>query len=141
MIFVGVMIYAMSTFSESFQSPFDKLNQSDYKNFQEIGNEIFVLYDDGYLKVGESVGTAENDSEKPKVKTILSKYNIINSIYLVDKDVILISFGARFQSVDGIAIRRNNAELKNTYEGTGYDKGTLHYNELISNVFHYNAGL
>lgn len=34
------MIYAMSTFSESFSSPFNKLTQSYYKNFQEIGNEL-----------------------------------------------------------------------------------------------------
>lgn len=36
-------------------------------------------------------------------------------MYIVDKDVILISFDPVFQSIDGIAIRRNNAQLKSTY--------------------------
>lgn len=136
-IVLGLYIYAMS----AFLSPFNSLNKNDYQNFQDMGNQLFLLYDDGYLKTGEYVGTADYDKEKPKVKTILSKYKFINSMYLVDKDVVLISFDANFQSVDGIAIRRNNAELKKTYKGTGFDEGTLNYTELIPNVFHFRAGL
>jgi len=138
-IFVGVFIYAMSAFSESFSSPFNNLNKNDYQNFQDIGNQLFLLYDEGYLKVDESVGTADYDKEKPKVKTILSKYKSISAMYMVDKDVVLISFGAIFQSVDGIAIRRNNAELKQTYDHTGFQ--AVHYNELIPNLFHFSGGL
>lgn len=136
-IVLGLYLYIMS----AFLSPFNNLNKNDYQNFQDMGNQLFLLYDDGYLKTGENVGTADYDKEKPKVKTILSKYKFINSMYLVDKDVVLISFGAMFQSVDGIAIRRNNAELKKTYKGTGFDEGTLNYTELIPNVFHFSAGL
>lgn len=140
-IVLGLCIYAMSTFSESFSSSFDNLNKSDYQNFQDIGNQLFILYDEGYLKIGEHSGTADYDKEKPKVKTILSKYKFISSMYLVDKDVVLISFGATFQSIDGIAIRRNNAELKKTYKVTGFDGGTLSYTELIPNVFYFSAGI
>jgi hypothetical protein len=140
-IVLGLYIYAMSASSESFSSPFDKLNKNDYQTFEDMGNQLFLLYDEGYLKIGEHVGTADYDKEKPKVKTILSKYKCISSMYIVDKDVILISFGAIFQSIDGIAIRRNNAELKDTYKGTGFDEGTLNYTELIPNVFHFSAGL
>lgn len=140
-IVFGIYIYAMSAFSESFSSQFDKLNKNDYQNFEDMGNQLFLLYDEGYLKVGEHVYTADYDKEKPKVKTILSKYECINSMYLVDKDVILISFGTTFQSIDGIAIRRNNVELKKTYKGKGFDEGTLNYTELIPNVFHFSAGL
>ncbi|NRT92075.1 hypothetical protein [Clostridium beijerinckii] len=136
-IVLVVCIYAMSTFSESFSSAFDNLNKSDYQNFQDIGNQLFLLYDEGYLKTGEHSGTADYDKEKPKVKTILSKYKFISSMYLVDKDVVLITF----QSIDGIAIRRNNAELKKTYKATGFDGGTLSYTELIPNVFHFSAGI
>lgn len=46
-----------------------------------------------------------------------------------------------FQSIDGIAIRRNNSQLKDTYECTGFNKGTLKYTELIPNVYHFSAGL
>jgi len=140
-IVLGLYIYAMSAFSESFSSPFDKLNKNDYQTFEDMGNQLFLLYDEGYLKIGEHVGTADYDKEKPKVKTIMSKCKCISSMYIVDKDVILISFGAIFQSIDGIAIRRNNAELKKTYKGTGFDEGTLNYTELIPNVFHFSAGL
>ncbi|MEN1760395.1 hypothetical protein [Anoxynatronum sibiricum] len=140
-IFIGVIAYAMVT-DDSFSSPFNKMNQSDFKNFEEMGNQLFLLYDDGYLTVGEVLGTADYHTKKPKVESIVSKYKReIIAIYLVDKDVVLISFGAVFQSVDGIAIRRNNAELKNTYEGTGFDEGTLNYSELLENVFHFSAGL
>lgn len=140
-VFVVVIMYAVAT-DDTFSSPFNKLNQNDYKNFEDMGNQLFLLYDDGYLAVGEVVGTAEYDIKKTKVQNVLSKYKSdISAVYFVDKDVILISFGAIFQSVDGIAIRRNSVDLKNTYECTGFDKGTLSYTELIPNVFHFSAGL
>lgn len=123
-------------------SPFDKLTQNDYQNLKEMGNQLFNLYDEGYITVGDVVGTAEYDTEKPKAKNILSKYkNDLNTMYMVDKDVILISFDPIFQSIDGIAIRRNNAQLKSTYKVTGFDNGSLNYTEMIPDVFHFTAGL
>ena len=140
-IYVGLIMHGMAT-DDSFSSPFKKFNQNDYRNFGDIGNKLFLLYDEGYLKVGEVVSFAEYNPKNPKVEDALSKYKSdIAGVYIVDKDVILISFGAVFQSVDGIAIRRNNAEFKNTYKGTGFDEGTLKYTELKANIFHFTAGL
>lgn len=140
-IIIGLYIYAMSAFSESFLSPFNKLSQNDYKNFEEMGSQIFILYDEGDLKVGDHVINNDYNKETHKIKTILSKSKYASSMYLVDKDVIFVSFGARFQSIDGIAIRRNNSQLRDTYECTGFDKGTLKYTELIPNVYYFSAGL
>jgi len=140
-ISVGLFFYCIDI-DDSFSSPFKKLNQNDYKNFEDMGNQLFNLYDKGYLSVGEVITTAEYDKKRTKVENVLSKYKgEVSAVYLVDKDVVLISFGAIFQGVDGIAIRRNNAELENTYEGTGFDTGTLMYRQLIPNVFHFSAGL
>lgn len=145
-LIIAIIIISIGTFlysiGDSFSSPFSKLNQNDYKNFEDMGNQLFSLYDNGYLAVGEVITTAEYDAKKTKVENVLSKYKReISAVYLVDKDVVLISFGAIFQGVDGIAIRRNNAELENTYESTGFDTGTLRYRQLIPNVFHFTAGL
>jgi hypothetical protein len=137
--FVGVITYGFAR-DDSFASPFEKFGHNDYENFGELGNQLFHLYNEGYLKMGDTLGFNEYDAKNPKVENVLSKYKgKIACIYIVDKDVILLSFGAIFQSVDGIAIRRNNAELKNTYEGTGFE--AMHYTELITNVFHFTAGL
>ncbi|OPJ59254.1 hypothetical protein [Clostridium chromiireducens] len=137
-IILSLFIFVAYSFSESYSSPFNKLNKNDYQSFQEIGNQIFNLYDEGDLKDEDVINVTNNY----KVKDILSKYqSTVTTVYIVNKDVILISFGAIFQSIDGIAIRRNNAELKNTYKITGFDKGTLNYCELIPNVYHFNAGV
>lgn len=140
-ISVGVFFYCLDI-DDSFSSPIKKLNQNDYKNFEDMGYQLFNLYDKGYLEVGEVITTAEYDVKRTKVENVLSKYKReVSAVYLVDKDVVLFSFGAIFQGVDGIAIRRNNAELENTYESTGFDSGTLMYRQLIPNVFHFTAGL
>lgn len=141
-IVLGLFICVAYAFSESNSSQFNKLNKNDYQNFEEIGTQIFTLYDDGYLKVNDVISIADHDKEKLKVKYVLSKYKSnVGTVYIVDKDVILISFGPIFQSIDGIAIRRNNTELKNTYKITGFDKGTLSYTEIIPNVYHFSAGV
>lgn len=124
-----------------FTSPFDSLNQRDYKNFAEIGKKLFLLYDKGNITIGETIHDYDYE-DKLELKKALSKYKRkVAAVYFVDKNVMLLSFGATFQSVEGIAITRNNAELKDTYENTGFDTGTLRYSELIPNVYHFNAGL
>lgn len=125
----------------SFSSPFVWLNQKDFHNFANIGKQLFFLYDKNYITVGETISRFDYQ-DKPKVENALLKYkNKITAVYLVDKNVILLSFGPRSQDVDGIAIRRNNVNLKNTYDNTGFDTGTLHYTELIPSVYHFTAGL
>jgi len=133
---------ALISFSfRDFSSDFSSLNEEDYKNFSDIGKDLFLLYDSGYITTNKTINPYDYE-DKPKLRKALSKYkSIITRVHFVDSDVILIPFGAVFQSIDGIAIRRNNAELKDTYENTGFDTGTLYYTELIPNVYHFTAGL
>lgn len=129
----------VTSFNKVFSSPFSDLTRKDFNNFINIGEQLFSLYDEHYV-----LGTIYYKSfgDYPKVKKVISKYNDkIAAIYFVDKNVILLSFGPVFQSVDGIAVKRNDAELKDTYGITGFDDGTLEYTELIPNVYRFVAGL
>lgn len=136
---------ASSELSSLFSIPSDKYNKTDYRNYQKIRDKLFQLYDKGYFKLNENVDIYESDPKDQKsenIKRIMSKYkNDIAQVYFVDKNVILLSFGGCFQSVFGIAVRRNNAELKDTYECTGFDEGSLEYKELFPNVYYFSAGL
>lgn len=142
---VGILIILASLiiyfFYLAFSSPFEKLDEEDFKNFASIGEQLFLLCDEEYIAVGEKI-EANNYQSKPKVEKVLSQYKRkIISVHLVNKDVILISFGAILHSVEGIAIRRNNAELKKAYENTGFDGETLNYTELVPNVYRFSAGV
>ncbi|MFA6309331.1 MAG: hypothetical protein WC677_06280 [Clostridia bacterium] len=118
------------------------LGQDDIKNYEIIGNQLFNLYDKGKIKVNYAdVYEIDHDDSSTKIKKILGKYAGKVKITFVSKNVIFLSYGAFWQSVDGIAVRRNNANLKKTYENTGYDEGTLTYIELAPNIYSFNAGL
>ena len=137
MIILGYLVIS-NIFSSS---TFGSLDQKDYQNFSNLGDRLFLLYDGGYIGDSESITSCDYE-DKPKLEEALSKYKSkIVRVHFVDKNVILLSFGAVFQSVDGIAIRRNNTELKTTYKNTGFDTGTLRYTQLIPNVYHFTAGL
>ncbi|WFD08710.1 hypothetical protein [Tepidibacter hydrothermalis] len=137
---ITITLFIIFTFF-IFTSLLDRLNQRDYQDFANIGKQLFTLNDKGYITVGESIGSYDYE-DKPKLEKALLKYKSkILVVDFVDKNVILLSFGSLFQSVEGIVITRNNAELKDTYEGTGFDEGTLRYTELIPTVYRFSAGL
>jgi len=142
---VGILIILASSMMYflyiAFSSPFEKLGEEDFGKFASIGQQLFLLCDEEYIIVGDKI-EANKYNSKPKIGKVLSKYKRkIVSVHLVDKDVMLLSFGAILHSVEGIAIRRNNAELKKAYENTGFDGESLNYTELVPNVYRFSAGV
>ncbi|MFX0561178.1 hypothetical protein TEPIDINF_002647 [Tepidibacillus infernus] len=81
-IFGYVAIYSIFN---SYSSPFDRLSQRDFQNFANIGEQLFLLYDEGYITVGEIIDCYDYE-ERPEVKEALSKYKSkIVTVYFVDK--------------------------------------------------------
>lgn len=50
-----IKIEVVNSVFNSYSSPFDRLSQRDFQNFANIGEQLFLLYDEGYITVGEII--------------------------------------------------------------------------------------
>ncbi|WP_308789517.1 putative holin-like toxin [Tepidibacillus sp. HK-1] len=50
-----IKIEVVNSVFNSYSSPFDRLSQRDLQNFANIGEQLFLLYDEGYITVGEII--------------------------------------------------------------------------------------
>jgi len=128
--------------------PFSELGSSSKLQNMEVLNKIaraknslFALYDSAEISVGEII-TIDSYSGKIDFNKIFQGLSgIIKILYFVDPNVILISDGAIFQKFEGLALRRNNKELLDTYIITGFDQGSINYTEILADIFYFTAGL
>ena len=74
------------------------------------------------------------------IKKLVEKYENQFFITIVDRNVILFNTDSIYQSAYGIAITRNNAEPKFSYEHSGYDEG-ISYEKQGDNIYTFKAGL
>jgi hypothetical protein len=143
LIIIGIFIFGMRFFIFNDNS---NNSESDISRLRNISKDIFDLYDKGYLGVGDYIDF-DNEYNKDKLPRVYDDIKVINKrnqicgLKLIDKDVIFFTYGAYYQSVSGVAVTRNNIELKDTYKGTGYDEGTLRYTKTERNIFLYSVGL
>ena len=117
--------------------------------FDAASNIIFQMYDEQLLNVGErffllhepiegNERALENKELYDSLKSLKEKEEVC-IVYFVDKNVILFSKGAYFQSVSGIAKTRNSPELKRDW-GIGFDGG-MTYTQIDDNTYKFFDGL
>ena len=141
----GITLYIRSEDSKENKQP-------DISKLKSISQVVFDVHDKGYFVVGSCL---DIEFKKDEIIELGKKFNNTNFVedfktihekdhirylMLVDKDVIFFPCKAIFQSIRGIAITRNNAELKSSYKCTGYD-GAARYEQIEPGVFSYEDGL
>lgn len=125
-----------------------------YKNYYfAVAEDMFEEYDNGKLSVkNEFQSPPYSKMDIDRINAVFTAATIrdmkrlnrsagVYSYVMADKDVIYFSFGALFQSIDGIAICRNgkdptiDSELKSQfYQAT-------RYSSIEAGVYHYYGGL
>lgn len=139
--------------------PIPSLKKDDkykiYKStYYQVADAIFNAYDAKKIKIGDQFQSppyATYDMDRISVNfekdiiNCMKKLNKNAGVYtyiMADDDVVYFSFGANFQSVEGIAICRkgenpnNNEKLRSKY----FD-GSPHYNCIENGVYHFYDGL
>jgi len=126
-----------------------------YKNdFFTVSDALFKAYDQGKVKVGDDFASPPhatydlyrlNSIFPDKVINKMKKLNQsagVCSYTVADKDVIYFSYGAIFQSIDGIAICRNGKDPSKdeTLKSRFFD-GNTEYRYITDNAYHFNDGL
>ena len=139
-------IFVLTGLNSSEKTNISQYDTSDYENYQSIANYIFEQIDNSNMQVMNKV----SDSIKAKdfivgikdtnIKKLVEKYENQFFINIVDGNVILFNTDSIYQSAYGIAITRNNAEPKYSYEHSGYDEG-ISYEKQGDNIYTFKAGL
>ena len=129
-------------------------NKKNYENganeFNKISEIIFGMYDDGVIDyttilnlsdIEQFSGSEEalNDESLYNLLITIRKNYEINTVYIVDSNVILYSAGGFFQSVSGIVKTRNNPELVRDWH-IGTD-GAITYEQIAENTYIFSDGL
>ncbi|WML52270.1 hypothetical protein RCG17_23255 [Neobacillus sp. PS3-12] len=148
---IAIVFSLLITFVILFIPPLnheDKFNM--YKeDYFAVSDAIFQAYDQEKLPMGKQINTSElNRFEDIFPKTIINKMKKLNDsagvyAYIVaDKDVIYFSFGATFQSIDGIAICRNNKDPSRdtALKARFFDRNT-EFTYITDNVYQFFDGL
>lgn len=120
--------------------------------FTEAANELFDLLDREEIRTGEALLLSEfveddasyarlrkNVALSRALKRLYEKCGVI-AVEPVEKNVILFSCGACYQSVSGIVKTRNAPHLKDYWEGTGYDRG-MSYGKIDADTHFFDVGL
>ena len=129
----------------------DKIYKREHELFNDTSSILFEMLDEKIFDAGaflnifdteyiEGNENALKNAELVDLLKKLSKNAEIAQVYVVDKNVILYSHGAYFQSVSGIVKTRNNPELKANWGNTGFD-GCMTYKEIDAGTFSFSDGL
>lgn len=126
-----------------------------YKNeYTTVADAMFEAYDNGTLKIGDQFASPPyatyqideiNSDIANDITGSMENLNRFAGVYtyiMADKDVIYFSFGAAFQSIDGIAICRNGKVPSADQELIRrFFDGCTRFTYIDENVYYFNDGL